>query len=129
MTDSNKYILCVEDDADTCELVTFVFEQAGYKVVACSTEDCLKVIHEEKFLAIILDNHFVGVSGINICRELRRFDKTTPIIFLSGEARPDEIDKALAAGANAYLLKPNDFDKLVPTAIKFIEGLQSASAG
>lgn len=129
MIDPNKYILCIEDDADTCELVTFVFEQAGYKVVACSTEDCLKVTHEEKFLAIILDNYFVGTSGVNICRELRRFDKTTPIIFFSGESREDEIEKALAAGANVYLLKPNDFDKLVPTAIRLIEEPQSKSAG
>lgn len=114
-------ILCIEDNEDTCELVSFVFEHAGYKVTTCSQTDCLKLLHEEKFLAIILDNYFDGMKGLDICRELRNFDQTTPVIFFSGEARQSEIDKGLEAGANAYLVKPNDFEKLVPTTIKLIE--------
>lgn len=128
MKDLDKKILCIEDDEDTCDLITFVFEQAGYKVTACSREDCLKIIHEEKFLAIILDNYFVKTSGINICQELRNFDKTTPIVFFSGEVREEEIDKALAAGANIYLKKPNDFENLVPATLRLIEESQTAPA-
>ena len=114
-------ILCIEDDEDTCELIAFVFKQAGYSVEACSQTDCLKLIREEKFLAIILDNYFVELSGVQICQEFRSFDRTTPVIFFSGEARQEEITKALSAGANDYLIKPNDFEKLLPTTIKLIE--------
>lgn len=121
-------ILCIEDDEDTCELMTFVFEQAGYEVETCSKTDCLKRIHEEKFLAIVLDNYFDGMKGTEICREVRSFDQTTPIIFFSGEARLSEIDKALAAGANEYLVKPTDFEKLVPVVIKLIEASEPPSA-
>ena len=121
MKQNDLKILCIEDDKDTCELVTFVFEHEGYKVESCSRTDCLKLIHEEKFLAIVLDNYFIETSGVNICQEFRSFDKTTPVIFFSGEVRQAEIDKALAAGANAYLVKPEDFEKLVPTTIKLIE--------
>ena len=121
MKQDNLAILCIEDDEDTCELVTFVFNQAGYRVETCSNNECLKKIHVEKFLAIILDNYFVGKSGVDICRELRDFDKTTPVIFFSGEARQAEIDKALAAGADTYLIKPNDFENLVPTTLKIVE--------
>jgi two-component system chemotaxis response regulator CheY len=117
-------ILCIEDDEDTCNLVTFVFEQEGYKVEACSQTDCLKKLREEKFAAVILDNYFVGIRGLDICQELRSFDKTTPVVFFSGEARQSEIDKALAAGANIYLVKPSDFEKLVPTTIRLIEESQ-----
>ena len=127
MTDTKSKILCIEDDEDTCHLVTFVFNDAGYEVETCSQTDCLKLIHEEKFLAIILDNYFDGLSGIEICRQIRSFDSTTPIIFLSGEARQAEIDKALAAGANDYLVKPGDFEKLVSITIKFIEESQTLS--
>ena len=125
MKELKSKILCIEDDEDTCDLVTFVFNQAGYEIKSCSQTDCLEHIQEEEFLAIILDNYFDGLSGINICEEIRSFDQTTPIIFLSGEARQAEIDKAMAAGANAYLIKPTDFEKLVPTAIKCIEQYQT----
>jgi len=121
MTKSKSKILCIEDDEDTCDLITFVFKQAGCEVESCGQTECLKLIHEEKFSAIILDNYFDGIRGTEICQEIRSLDKTTPIIFLSGETRQSEIDKALAAGANAYLVKPNDFEKLLPTTIKFIE--------
>ncbi len=124
MKQDNLAILCIEDDKDTCDLVTFVFEQEGFKVEACSKIDCLKIIREEKFAAVILDNYFIETSGVEICQELRSFDKTTPVIFFSGEARQSEIDKAVTAGANTYLVKPNDFEKLVPTTIKLIEASQ-----
>jgi two-component system alkaline phosphatase synthesis response regulator PhoP len=121
MTEPKLKILCIEDDADTCELITFVFNDTGYETVSCSQVDCLKLIHEESFQAFILDNNFVGISGIEICREIRDFDRTTPIIFLSGDVREEEMEKAIAMGANAYLTKPNDFERLVPTVIKLIE--------
>ena len=125
MNNHEPKILCIEDDKDTCDLVTFVFERDGYQVESCSQVECLKLIHEEKFLAVILDNYFEGTSGVEICQELRGFDKITPVIFFSGEARQTEIEKALAAGANDYLIKPNDFERLVPTTVKLIEECQA----
>ena len=124
MKHNDLKILCIEDDEDTCDLVTFIFAQEGYKVESCSQVECLKLIREEKFLAVILDNYFIDKSGVEICRELRNFDKTTPVIFFSGEARQSEIEKAISAGANDYLIKPNDFEKLLPTTIKLIEEYQ-----
>ena len=112
---------------DTCELVTFVFKQAGCDITACSQTDCLKILHEEKFSAIILDNYFDGLSGVDICQEIRAQDRAIPVVFLSGEARQAEIDKAKAAGANAYLIKPDDFEKLVPTVIGLIEKSQTSA--
>jgi len=125
MSEAAVKILCIEDDEDTCELITYVFDQAGYKVDTCSQMECLNRLREEKFLAIILDNYFVGLKGIDICCKLRSFDQTTPVVFLSGEARQAEIDKAFAAGANAYLLKPNHFEKLTETVIQLIKESQS----
>lgn len=121
MNESKLKILCVEDDEDTCELISFVLKQTGYEVEACGRMDCLKLIHEEKFLAFILDNWFEGISGVDICKEIRSFDSDTPIIFCSGEARQPEIDKAFAAGANAYLVKPIDFEELTETVTKLIQ--------
>lgn len=79
MTASALKILCIEDDEDTCELVSFVFKQAGYEVKTCSQLDCLELLYKEKFAAIILDNYFIEKSGINICQELRSYDSFTPV--------------------------------------------------
>ena len=69
------------------------------------------------FGAIVLENGFDKTTGVEVCRVVRIFDCDTPIVFLSGEARPHEIAKALAAGADAYLVKPQDFEKLEQTVI------------
>lgn len=114
-------ILCIEDDEDTCALLKFVFEQEGFHVTTCSAVDCLEIVEKNGFSAIILDNYFGDLSGIDICREIRKWYPIVPIIFFSGEIRETEKDKALAAGANTYLVKPNDFEILVETTLKFIE--------
>lgn len=85
-------------------------------------EECLSQARQKNFQAIILNNRFGNISSLDVSRQIRSFDSTVPIIFHSGEARQSEIDKALAAGANAYLVKPNNFEKLTDTVIKLIEG-------
>lgn len=121
MTQENKDILCIDDDNDTCELVKYVLEREGLQVTACSTADeGLLYARKGNFRLIILDNRFHMTSGIEVCEEIREFDKTTPVIFFTGESRQSEIDKALEAGATAYLVKPNDFEKLAPTVLDLI---------
>ena len=118
MNESKQKILCIDDDNDTCVLVDFVLKEEGYDITSCnSAEDGLFQARKGNFAAIILDNRFERTDGVKICEEIRSFNSIVPIIFLSGEARPAEIEKALAAGANAYLVKPNDFEKLTETIV------------
>ena len=122
MTEWKSKILCVDDDNDTCELIKFVFQKEDYEVISrSSAEEGLIEARKQKFGAIILDNRFAEMSGVEICKEIRSFDSCTPIIFFSGEARIKEINKALASGATDYLVKPNDFERLTETVIKLIE--------
>jgi DNA-binding response OmpR family regulator len=129
MNESLLKILCIDDDNDTCELITFVLESEGYKVVSCSSaEEGLLEARKGTFKAIVLDNRFAGTSGVEICKEIRIFNADIPIIFFSGEARSKEIIKALESGADAYLVKPNDFEKLTETITKLIQNTKVASA-
>jgi two-component system cell cycle response regulator DivK len=122
MEHSKQEILCIDDDNDTCELVAFMFKQKGYNVISCvNADEGLLRARRKEFGAIILDNRFHGSDGTTICEEIRSFDEATPIIFFTGEARLKEKEKALAAGANGYLIKPNDLEKLTDTIINFIE--------
>lgn len=122
MEQQKRTIFVCDDNSDSCELVKFVFELEGYKVISCDNlEDCLSGARQNNFDAIILDNRFGQVSSLDACREIRSFNRSVPIIFYSGEARTSEIDKALQAGANAYLVKPNDFEQLTGTVTGLIE--------
>ena len=114
-------ILCVDDDKDSLDLLTFVFKSEGFEVTACdSLEECLSQIRQKHFSVIVLDNRFGNGTSIEVCNELRSYNHYTPIVFYSGEARQSEIDKALECG-NAYLIKPIGFDKLADTVKNLIQ--------
>jgi DNA-binding response OmpR family regulator len=111
-----KTILCVEDDKDSCELIQFILEGEGFRVVSCATsEEGLRLAQKGSFSAIVLDHRLANISGLEICRRIRIYDKQTPIIFFTAAAYPKDREAGLAAGANAYLVKPNDFEKIVET--------------
>ena|ERR1700742_1224620 len=109
-------ILCVEDDADSRELMTLILEQAGYEVVTASdTGNALELAEQNKFALIILDNWLAPGSGVELCKQIRRFDTHTPIIFLSSAAYKIDAEQAMAAGAQDYITKPADFGALIAT--------------
>ena len=114
-------ILCVDDDKDSLDLITFVFKNEGFEVTGCdSLEECLSQIRTNDFAAIVLDNRFGNETSIEFCEAFRSYKPNAPIVFYSGEARQSEIDKALECG-DAYLVKPIGFDKLTETVNKLIQ--------
>jgi DNA-binding response OmpR family regulator len=120
MDKSEKFILCIEDDEDSRDLIAFVFRQAGCRIKTCSEQSWLTIMKEDHYAAVILDNHLSGLSGTEICQRIHILHPKTPIIFFSGESRQSEINKAMNAAAALYLIKPLDFEKLVPSVMKLI---------
>ena len=122
-----KSILCVDDDEDSREILTYLFEEKGFEVTVCKTlEECLSQAHRKAFSTFVLDNHFGNGTSLDVCREIRSFNPTTPIVFYSGEARPREIEKALKSGADQYLTKPLGLTTLIETVEKLVEQKSSA---
>lgn len=116
-----KTILCVEDNKDTCDLISFVFQKAGYDVITCGIpEEGIRLARENDFAAIILDYRLNGIDGLDICRVIRTFDTAIPIIFFTAEAREANKQEAIKAGAQAYLIKPEDFERLEETVTGLI---------
>ena len=109
-------ILCVEDDADSREMMTILLGAAGYEVLTASgSTDALELARKNGFAVIILDNWFDEGSGVELCKQIRQHDSRTPIIFYSGAAYQSDIDRALEAGAQRYLTKPSGIHVLVQT--------------
>ncbi|MFN6962475.1 MAG: response regulator [Pyrinomonadaceae bacterium] len=120
-------VLCVDRDPDSCELYAMLLGAAGYEVeISHSPADAIALLGECRFAAVVMGYYFSGSDGPELCRQFRRFDSRTPVIFFSGAATTAERAAAEAAGAQAYLIKPNGIDDLVD-AIRELTG-ESASA-
>jgi DNA-binding response OmpR family regulator len=114
-------ILLVEDNADSREMMSVLLGQAGYEVVtAHSVSDGLELAIEGGFTLIILDNRFKKGSGVGLCRQIRGFDTRTPILFYSGAVYESDIEEAVKAGADAYLIKPVGIEQLEQTITQLL---------
>jgi DNA-binding response OmpR family regulator len=115
-------ILCTEDDADTRELLRMLLELEGFEVICAEdAAEALSLATAAKFDLYILDNWLPQMAGEDLCRKLREVDPTTPILFYSGAAYESDKARALAAGAQGYVVKPAHPDELtsqVHTLIK-----------
>ena len=104
-------IFIVEDDADIAESLHYNFKREGFRpVVAESGEKGLRLALDEKNppSLIILDLMLPGMSGMELCRRLRRESLTenTPIIMLTAKAAETDKIAGLELGADDYIVKP-----------------------
>ena len=111
-------ILIVEDDADIAESLQYNFKREGFRtVVAESGEKGLRLALDEKNQPslIILDLMLPGMSGMELCRRLRREPLTqkTPIIMLTAKAAETEKIAGLETGADDYIVKPFSVKEVV----------------
>jgi DNA-binding response OmpR family regulator len=114
-------ILCVDDDADTCEMLSYFLEEAGFEVVAAaSIVDGLTLSAREKFDLYLLDLRLSDGSGIELCKQIRAFDSRTPIVVCSGDVRESVENQALQAGVQHFLKKPVGLDNLHNTVTSLI---------
>jgi DNA-binding response OmpR family regulator len=114
-------ILCVEDDADTRDMLKAKLRLSDYEVVVAPDMDvALGMIESEQFSLYILDGGLRSVEGQSLCEQIRVSDASTPIVIFSGHGYASDIAAGMLAGANAYLVKP-DSSKLIPTIRNLLE--------
>src|ERR1051326_706641 len=94
---SNKRVLCVDDNTDTCALVKETMK--GWDVAAeHSSTEGLGRAAAEAFDLILLDYHLPDGTGLDLCRQIRLFDVSTPILLVT-VTHSIEHDEVLVAGA------------------------------
>lgn len=109
-----RRILCVEDDRDTCEVLRFVMIDYDFTTVS-SFAAAEVLIDSEKFDIYVLDNWLPDGSGVELCEKIRQISPALPIIFTSAIGQRQDIDLAMNAGADRYLVKPYEPETLVQT--------------
>jgi two-component system phosphate regulon response regulator PhoB len=125
-------LLLVEDDTALAELLEYRFESEGYDVRVCGDgEEAMILASEDVPDLVILDWMIEGISGIEVCRRLRR-DKATahvPIIMLTAREAEDDRVRGLETGADDYLTKPFSPRELLARVSAVLRRVRPALAG
>jgi two-component system phosphate regulon response regulator PhoB len=126
-----KRLLLVEDDRPLADLVRFHFERAGFDVSRTGDgEEALIMAEEVRPDLVILDWMIEGISGIEVCRRLRRRPSTAgvPIIMLTARGEESDRVRGLETGADDYLTKPFSPKELVARAGAVLRRVRPALA-
>ncbi|MDD5216486.1 MAG: response regulator [Candidatus Omnitrophica bacterium] len=124
MTNGRK-ILIIEDELDITKLLSFRLRKIGFEVLtAHDGEAGLREAREKRPDLIILDLMLPELSGEEVCKAIRECDdeifSQTPIIMVT--AKIGEVDRIIGKviGANSYITKPFDIEKLVEEIHKIL---------
>jgi two-component system, OmpR family, phosphate regulon response regulator PhoB len=125
-------ILIVEDDRPLVELLTYHFEREEFEVRSTPDgEDALILAREQAPDLVILDWMIEGLSGIEVCRRLRRMAETAnvPIIMLTARGEETDRIRGLETGADDYVTKPFSPRELVARVLAVLRRVRPALAG
>lgn len=116
MNTNNTWILVVDDDSTSRDLLARRLERSGFTVAqAADGHEALDLIGRSWYDLVLLDHMMPGISGLQVLERLRRTHTASdlPVIMITAITDPSNIVASLKAGANDYIAKPIDIDKLV----------------
>jgi signal transduction histidine kinase/DNA-binding response OmpR family regulator len=124
-TSAPLHILVADDSEDTRHLVRALLGGSGHRVdTADGGRAAIDLAAREHYDAILMDVTMPGLDGLTATREIRRHERQsgalrTPILMLTGHARPEDLQHSIEAGADGHVVKPLRKQALVSA----IEGL------
>jgi CheY-like chemotaxis protein len=126
--DGRPLVLVVDDHEDTRDLIKFVLEKQGYRIVEAEDGEVAieRGTHEHPDI-VLMDLALPKIDGLGVMEQLRgRADlKDMPILFISAHAEKTYREQALAAGGDEYLIKPLDLDQLLRVLDRYISKRKS----
>ena len=109
-----NHVLMIDDDESLLGIMAIKLQHSGYIVdVASKSLEGFELASQGVYDAIILDVTMPGMSGYDVCKELRTRGVLTPILMLSGMTETPCIVQCLELGADDYLTKPFSHTELV----------------
>lgn len=101
-------VLCVDDHHDTSEMLQLLLSEEDYEVhTAATIEEACNLAAAREFDLYVLDKRLPDGTGLELCNKLNLLTPGIPCIFYSGDAYEIHRLEAMAAGAAAYVAKPN----------------------
>jgi phosphate regulon transcriptional regulator PhoB len=113
---AQKKILIVDDEKDIVELIAYNLEQEGFTVLrAYDGQAAWEAVKTEKPSLAVLDLMLPGISGLEVCKLIRRHRETESLPVIMVTAKSDQVDKILGLelGADDYMTKPFSVRELI----------------
>lgn len=119
---NGKKVLAVEDDSNNQQVTSQLLTNMGIMVdIAGNGIEALAALREKTYDLVLMDIMMPEMDGITATRTIRaELSSTIPIIALTANAMKEDREKALAAGMNAYLTKPVEYEALLSTLCKWL---------
>ncbi len=127
MSETKCRILYVDDHEDSAEMLRLLLTPMNYELTPAHTSDeALRLARAESFDLYVLDKRLPDGSGLDLCRKLNQLTPTVPCIFYSGDVYEMHRAEAAAAGAHAYITKP-DVETLIETVHQILSKRECAT--
>jgi DNA-binding response OmpR family regulator/DNA-binding CsgD family transcriptional regulator len=113
---ADDLILVVDDDPESCALVTAALDQAGLPAISArSGTAALELVAQARPSLVVLDAVMDGLSGFETCRRLKARPESAhlPVIFITGLSETEHVVEGLRAGGVDYVTKPIVLEELV----------------
>jgi CheY-like chemotaxis protein len=118
----------VDDHHDTSEMLELLLAKEDYAVETAGTmEDACNLAKKKQFDLYVLDRRLPDATGLELCERLQQISPGVPCIFYSGDAYELHKREAIAAGAAAYVAKP-DIDGLIDAVQKLLAESECAAS-
>jgi DNA-binding response OmpR family regulator len=130
MPEKKPTVLLIEDDHQLGPLLKDSLELKNYRVdLETRGERALQLFKAAKYDIIIVDIVLPGMNGLDLAKEIRKTDYTTPILFMS--ARDDDKDKVLAycSGGDDYIVKPFSVTELALRIYSLLKRIKPSLVG
>ena len=128
MADSRCSVLCVDDHRDTSEMLQLLLSEEDFDVhTAATMEEACVLAVSKSFDLYVLDKRLPDGTGLELCGRLNELTPGVPCIFYTGDAYEIHRREAMAAGAAAYVAKPN-IEALITTVHGLLANSECAAA-
>lgn len=125
MFKNQKNVLIVDDEPKILEVVVALFESKGFTTFSAETGlDALHIAATENLALIVLDLMLPDISGIEVCRRLRKTSRV-PILVLTAKTEEDDLLLGLDSGADDYVTKPFSLKELFARAEAILRRTQA----
>ena len=108
MTNPKCRVLCVDDHHDTAEMLQMLLSEENYEVhTAATIEEACQMAEKTQYDLYVLDKRLPDGTGVELCGTLTKITPNVPCIFYTGDAYEIHRREAFAAGAAAFVAKPD----------------------
>ncbi len=121
-TDSNISVLIIDDEADMCDMLSHVLNQAGFITYAAHDGNTgLEIFNEKLPSVVILDLRMPGMNGMDVLKQIKHTGSETPVIIITAHGQIQSAVEAIKHGAYNYFNKPFNNEEVVLTVEKALE--------